>query len=61
MRFFWWHQLENDPNLDSIRSEPEFQVMVEEIETDMAEQLERIWEMERNGVSAPAPGLVIEP
>jgi hypothetical protein len=35
--------------------------MVEEIETDMAEQLERIREMERNGVSAPAPGLVIEP
>ncbi len=28
---------------------------------DLAEQLERIREMERNGELAPAPGVIIEP
>jgi len=36
-------------DLESLHDEPEFQAMVEEIEADMAEQLARVREMERNG------------
>lgn len=32
-----------------MRDEPEFQAMIPEIEADMAEQLARVREMERNG------------
>ncbi|MCH7509404.1 MAG: tetratricopeptide repeat protein [Proteobacteria bacterium] len=41
-RALWWYWLEHDPNLDSIRDEPEFQAMVAEIRLDMAAQLERV-------------------
>ena len=44
-RTFWWYYLDYDPSLDSIRDEPEFQAMVEEIKADMAAQLERVREM----------------
>ena len=45
----WWYYLEHAANLGSIRSEPEFQAMVAEIRTDMAEQLERVKAMEKEG------------
>ena len=48
-RQFWWYYAEHNPNLDSIRNEPEFQAMMEEVKADMAAQLERVREMERNG------------
>ncbi len=48
-RRFWWYYAEHNPNLDSIRNEPEFQAMMEEVKADMAAQLERVREMERNG------------
>ncbi len=35
--------------------EPEFQTVTEEIEADMAEQLARVREMERNGELEPIP------
>jgi tetratricopeptide (TPR) repeat protein len=38
-RTAWWFYLEHDPNLDSIRDEPEFQSMRAEIKADMAAQL----------------------
>ena len=60
-RSLWWYYLNHDKNLDSIRDEPEFQAMVKEIEADMAVQLERVREMERDRELAPAPGVVIEP
>ena len=41
--------LQYDPNLESLHDEPEFQAMVAEIEADMAAQLARVREMERNG------------
>jgi len=41
-RGLWWYWLEHDPNLDSIRDEPEFQAMVAEIKLDMATQLQRV-------------------
>jgi TolB-like protein/DNA-binding winged helix-turn-helix (wHTH) protein/cytochrome c-type biogenesis protein CcmH/NrfG len=50
----WWHW-ERDPNLESLHGEPEFQTMVEEVRADMAEQLARVREMERNGELEPIP------
>ncbi len=47
----WLHR----PNLESLHDEPEFQAMVAEIEADMANQLARVREMERNGELEPIP------
>jgi len=57
-RNYWWYYAEHDPNLDSIRDEPEFQAMVEEIKAEMAAQLERVRKMEANGELEPIPELV---
>jgi tetratricopeptide (TPR) repeat protein len=54
-RFLWWPVLKLDPGLESLHDEPEFQAMVAEIEADMAEQLARVREMERNGELEPIP------
>jgi len=48
-RGLWWYWLEHNQNLDSIRDEPEFQAMVEEIKADMAAQLEHVRAMEASG------------
>jgi tetratricopeptide (TPR) repeat protein len=54
-RRLWWYYLKQDPTLESLHDEPEFQTMVAEIEADMAAQLERVREMERGGEFAPIP------
>jgi tetratricopeptide (TPR) repeat protein len=54
-RSLWRYSLKLDPNLESLHDEPEFQTMVAEIEADMAEQLARVREMERNGELEPIP------
>jgi tetratricopeptide (TPR) repeat protein len=54
-RSLWWYFLKQDPSLESLHDEPEFQAMVAEIEADMAEQLARVREMERNGELEPIP------
>ena len=54
-RGLWWYFLRQDPNLESLHGEPEYQAMVAEIEADMAEQLARVREMERNGELEPIP------
>jgi TolB-like protein/Tfp pilus assembly protein PilF len=54
-RYLWRYFLKLDPNLESLHDEPEFQAMVAEIEADMAEQLARVREMERNGELEPIP------
>jgi tetratricopeptide (TPR) repeat protein len=51
----WWYYLKYDPILESLHDEPEFQAMVAEIEADMAAQLARVREMERNGELEPIP------
>jgi tetratricopeptide (TPR) repeat protein len=48
-RTLWWYYLKQDPTLESLHDEPEFQAMVAEIEADMAAQLARVREMERSG------------
>jgi len=54
-RTLWWYFLKYDPTLESLHDEPEYQVMVAEIEANMAAQLERVREMERNGELEPIP------
>jgi tetratricopeptide (TPR) repeat protein len=56
----WWYSLKQDPILESLHDEPEFQAMVAEIEADMATQLARVREMERNGELEPIPELATE-
>ena len=48
-RRLWWYYLKYDPTLESLHDEPEFQAMIADIEADMAAQLARVREMERNG------------
>jgi hypothetical protein len=59
-RYMWRLQLLYNPNLESLLDEPEFQVVIAEIEADMAEQLARVREMERNGELAPIPNLAVD-
>jgi hypothetical protein len=59
-RTLWWYFLKQDPSLKSLHDEPEFQAMVAEIEADMATQLARVREMERNGELEPIPKTVAE-
>ena len=54
-RVAWWYILNHDPSLESLHDELEFQAMISEIEADMAVQLARVREMERNGELEPIP------
>jgi hypothetical protein len=54
-RHLWRLQLLYNPNLESIRDTPEFAAIIAEIEADMAAQLARAREMERNGELEPIP------
>ncbi len=60
-RATWWFYLGHDISLESIRDEPEYQTMVEEIEADMAAQLERVRAMEANGELEPTPDIGFNP
>ena len=60
-RMNWWYYLEHDANLDSIRDEPGFQAMLNEIKADMAAQLERVRVMEANGELEPIPDIGFNP
>ena len=57
-RSMWWYYLRHDPNLDSIRNEPEFQLIDSEIEADMSAQMQQIREMESRGEIAAVPGVI---
>ena len=52
------YYLKLDPNLELIRGEPAFQVVVAEIEADMARQMQRIIEMEQEGDLSTLPVLL---
>ena len=51
----WWFDLLHRPTTASLRNEPQFQEMVEEIRADMAAQLENVREMQRSGEIPPLP------
>jgi len=51
----WWFYLEHDPNLDSIRSDPRLQSVLEEVRADMAKQSARVRAMEADGRLEPIP------
>ena len=53
----WWVVAQHDPALDSIRDEPEFQAMMDEVRADMAAQLERVRAMEASGELEPIPDI----
>jgi TolB-like protein/Tfp pilus assembly protein PilF len=53
----WWVYFDHDLSLDSIRDEPEFQAMVEEIKADMAAQLELVRALEDSGELEPIPDI----
>ena len=59
-RTLWWYYLQYDPNLESIRDEPEFQAILAEIKADMSAQMQRIREMEQSGEIEPVPGVIFE-
>jgi tetratricopeptide (TPR) repeat protein len=56
----WRYFLKRAPSLEPLHDEPEFQAMVAEIEADMAVQLERVLQMERNGRLEPIPDQAAE-
>jgi hypothetical protein len=56
----WRFHLLHNPNLESIRSTPEFAAVIAEIEADMAEQLARVREMQRSGELTAIPELAAE-
>ena len=60
-RSLWWYYLQYDPNLESIRSEPELQAILDEIRTDMSAQMQRIRDMEQSGEIETVPGVIFEP
>jgi len=57
-RMRWWLWTERNPNLDSIRDEPEFHALIQEVKADMAAQLEQVRELERRGELDPVPEVV---
>ena len=59
-RSLWWYYLRLDPNLESIRNEPEFQLIVSEIEADMFAQMRQIREMENRGEIGAVPNIVFD-
>ena len=56
-RSLWWYYLQHDPNLDSIRGEPEFQRALAEIRADVSTQMGHIKEMEQSGEMQTIPGI----
>ena len=52
-RVLVWYYLEHDPNLDSIRDEPEFQRLYAELRADLAAQAERVEDLRASGELSP--------
>ena len=52
-RVYWWLQLERSPHTVSLRNEPDFQVVLEQIRSEMAAQLEHLRDLEARGNPTP--------
>ncbi len=48
-RVLSWYHLRHDPNLESVRHEPKFQVLREKVEADLAMQAKRMRELRASG------------
>ena len=59
-RSLWWYYLRYDMNLDSIRDEPRFQRVLDQIEADISAQMLRVREMEKSGEISAVPGVTFE-
>ena len=56
-RVMTWYHLKIDPNLESIRHEPEFQALREKVETELAAQAQRMRELRASGDLTQPVGL----
>ena len=54
-RVFWWMQGKRSPHTLSLRDEPEFQGMMDEVQSDMTVQLEHLRHLNTLGELAPIP------
>ena len=52
-QFLTWFYLDNDPNLDSIRDDPEFKRLYAEIKSDLAIQARRVRDLKASGDIGP--------
>ena len=48
-RFLSWYYLEQDPNLDAIRGEPEFDKLHQVVKVDLAKQTKRVQDLKASG------------
>ncbi len=46
---YWWYYLEQDPSLNAIRDDPEYQAMLADVKAKMAQQLAAVRTMEASG------------
>jgi TolB-like protein/Flp pilus assembly protein TadD len=54
-RVYWRWETDLNPNFNGLHEHPEFQAMIEELEEDMRQQRERVFEMNAQGEIAPLP------
>jgi TolB-like protein/Flp pilus assembly protein TadD len=54
-RIYWRWETDLNPNFNSLHNHPEFQAMIEELEEDMRQQREQVFEMNARGEIAPLP------
>jgi hypothetical protein len=53
-RYGWRHDLRGNPHLESLRDDPRFQAIADELEREMSEQRARVNAMKASG-ELPAP------
>jgi TolB-like protein/tetratricopeptide (TPR) repeat protein len=54
-RIYWRWETDLNPNFNGLHNHPEFQAMIEELEKDMRQQREQVFEMNNQGKIAPLP------
>jgi TolB-like protein/Flp pilus assembly protein TadD len=54
-RFLAWYHLEQDPNMDAIRGEPEFDKLYQVVKADLAKQTKRVQDLKASGELRSVP------